>query len=301
MAWHAVSEAEASASSILSNAAKDALGIIGTVLVAREKVEDYIEDMADQAVDVLEDSAIGSVVLGAADAINESLSFGLLHNESSTNHRKSYEAGQIIGDLASEAIGFAEGILGGAAEALGIGLDATGAGAIPGVALNIAGVAAIGHASSVMYNGASNLGKDVSDLVQSFKDSSSKGAGEGSSGLSAGGRTKPSGVPDPNASSSGTKTKVNYNDPDPDNVRALERENEAAEILAKNGYHVEQNPNVPNTTKNPDYKIEGEIFDCYSPKPNTSPRNIGSDIQGKVEAGQTDRVVLNLSDYGIQK
>jgi len=90
---------------------------------------------------------------------------------------------------------------------------------------------------------------------------------------------------------------VNYNDPDPDNIRALERENEAAEILAKNGYHVEQNPNVPSTIKNPDYRIEGEIFDCYSPKPKTSPRNIGSSIQAKVEAGQTDRVVLNLSDW----
>ncbi|OMD91891.1 hypothetical protein BSK54_29475 [Paenibacillus odorifer] len=80
-------------------------------------------------------------------------------------------------------------------------------------------------------------------------------------------------------------------------MRALERENEAAEILAKNGYHVEQNPNVPSTIKNPDYRIEGEIFDCYSPKPKTSPRNIGSSIQAKVEAGQTDRVVLNLSDW----
>ncbi|PJN50233.1 hypothetical protein PAEVO_52770 [Paenibacillus sp. GM2FR] len=109
--------------------------------------------------------------------------------------------------------------------------------------------------------------------------------------------TKPSGLPNPDASPLGTKTKINYNDPDPGNIRALERENEAAEILAKNGYQVEQNPNLPNTTKNPDYKIEGEIYDCYSPNSNTSPRNIGSSIQGKVEAGQTDRVVLNLSDW----
>jgi hypothetical protein len=134
------------------------------------------------------------------------------------------------------------------------------------------------------------------DSNHSIKDVEVK-AVEGTGNGGSGGRTNPSGILDPNASPSGTKTKVNYNDPDPDNIRALERENEAAEILAKNGYHVEQNPNVPSTIKNPDYRIEGEIFDCYSPKPKTSPRNIGSSIQAKVEAGQTDRVVLNLSDW----
>lgn len=66
--------------------------------------------------------------------------------------------------------------------------------------------------------------------------------------------------------------------------------------MAKQGYEVEQNPSVPGN-KNPDYFIEGEIFDCYSPKEGTSVRNIASGIQRKIDAGQTDRIILNLDDW----
>ena len=79
---------------------------------------------------------------------------------------------------------------------------------------------------------------------------------------------------------------------------SLMRENEAADVLARKGYDIEQNPNIPNTNKNPDYKIEGEIFDCYSPyNSNKSVRNIWSEVKGKVDAGQTERVVLNLKNW----
>lgn len=80
--------------------------------------------------------------------------------------------------------------------------------------------------------------------------------------------------------------------------RSLFRENEAAEIFAKNGYDIEQNPVVEGTSRNPDYKIEGKIFDCYAPAENTKPRNIASTIEEKViKKGQTERVVLNLNDW----
>ena len=70
------------------------------------------------------------------------------------------------------------------------------------------------------------------------------------------------------------------------------------ETLAKNGYDIEQNPKIEGTTRNLDYLIEGEIFDCYSPAGNTSVRNIGSTIEEKViKKGQTKRVVLNLDDW----
>lgn len=75
---------------------------------------------------------------------------------------------------------------------------------------------------------------------------------------------------------------------------SLELENEAAEILAKNGFDIEQNPKVSGTLKNPDYKIEGEIFDCYSPYKNTNVRNIWSSIEKKIKEEQTKRIVLNL-------
>lgn len=80
--------------------------------------------------------------------------------------------------------------------------------------------------------------------------------------------------------------------------RSLTRENEAAETLAKNGYIIEQNPVIEGTTRNPDYLIEGEIFDCYSPAENTKVRNVASTIEEKVlQKGQAERVVLNLDDW----
>lgn len=80
--------------------------------------------------------------------------------------------------------------------------------------------------------------------------------------------------------------------------RSLMRENEAAETLARNGYDIEQNPVVEGTTRNPDYIIEGEIFDCYSPAENTKIRNVASTIEEKViKKGQAERVVLNLDDW----
>ena len=108
--------------------------------------------------------------------------------------------------------------------------------------------------------------------------------------------TAPSQNPDILAKPGGTKTKINYNDPDLDNIRSLIRENEAAEILAKNGYKVEQNPKLPGS-KNPDYMIENKVFDCYSPKDGTSVRNIASNIAKKIDSGQTDRIILNLDDW----
>ncbi|MFC9968669.1 hypothetical protein [Nocardia ignorata] len=92
----------------------------------------------------------------------------------------------------------------------------------------------------------------------------------------------------------GSPTYINPNEKDPNNIRSLTRENESASILAGNGYQVEQNPSVPGD-KNPDYKIEGKVFDCYAPSTGNV-RNIAGVIDGKVSSGQTERIVLNLSD-----
>ncbi len=79
-----------------------------------------------------------------------------------------------------------------------------------------------------------------------------------------------------------------------ENIRSLQRENEGAAILSQNGYHVEQNP-VTSGAKNPDYKINGEIFDNIAPKTN-SVRNIYDRALEKVNSGQTNNVVINLAD-----
>ena len=107
----------------------------------------------------------------------------------------------------------------------------------------------------------------------------------------------PSKAIDAEAKPRGSKTKISDN-MNEENIRSLTRENEAAEILAKKGYDIEQNPMISGTTRNPDYIIEGKIFDCYSPTANKSVRGVWSTIYEKViTKGQTNRVVLNLGDW----
>jgi len=105
--------------------------------------------------------------------------------------------------------------------------------------------------------------------------------------------TSPSGTPTSAAVPKGRPTTVSANE-SPENQQALKRENESAQILAKAGYNIEQNPTVA-SIKNPDYMIEGKVFDNVAPTTG-SPRNIASRIEDKVQAGQTDRVIVNLGD-----
>lgn len=109
------------------------------------------------------------------------------------------------------------------------------------------------------------------------------------------GGTKPTGQP--GGTPDGPKTKVNPKD-DAVTQRAHRMENEAADTLAKAGYRVQQNPGPPgsrNPNSKPDYKIEGEIFDCISPTSN-NPYSIWSNIKNtKIDKGQTDRMIINLN------
>ncbi|WP_306839440.1 hypothetical protein [Catenuloplanes nepalensis] len=89
-------------------------------------------------------------------------------------------------------------------------------------------------------------------------------------------------------------------------------ENSAAVKLADAGYQIEQNPSkadvaqarqdhgdfgLPN--KNPDYLIEGRVFDAYSPTSANKPiHSLALEVAAKVNAGQTQRVVVNLEDWG---
>ncbi|MFQ1019451.1 hypothetical protein ACGH6R_06520 [Gilliamella sp. CG13] len=82
-----------------------------------------------------------------------------------------------------------------------------------------------------------------------------------------------------------------------ENIRSIIRENESAQILSKNGYHVEQNP-ITSGIKKPDYKINGEIFDNYAPSSNNV-RNIWAGVEDKVLKGQTNNVVINISDSKV--
>ena len=73
---------------------------------------------------------------------------------------------------------------------------------------------------------------------------------------------------------------------------------ESASILAQAGYRVEQNPVIAGTSREPDYLIEGRIFDCYAPT-SSKPRFIASTLEGKIEKGQAQRFILNLEDSNV--
>ncbi|MCG7376409.1 hypothetical protein MH215_05345 [Paenibacillus sp. ACRSA] len=109
--------------------------------------------------------------------------------------------------------------------------------------------------------------------------------------------TMPVNPSDSNAQARGYKTTIREN-MDEETKRSLFRENEAAEILSRNGYDVEQNPKILDTNKDPDYLINGTIFDFYSPQGETSSRGIASQLEKKkIKKGQTRRIVLNLGDW----
>jgi hypothetical protein len=77
---------------------------------------------------------------------------------------------------------------------------------------------------------------------------------------------------------------------------AYTRENESAVALAQAGYDITQNPPKKPNGKRPDYLIQGEYFDNIAPN-SADARNVASSIQKKVDSGQADRIVLNVSDW----
>ena len=78
--------------------------------------------------------------------------------------------------------------------------------------------------------------------------------------------------------------------------RSVQLENESADVLARNGYDIEQHPDVPGS-RNPDFRIEGRIFDNYSPQANRPIQKIADTLQGKIDKLQADRFVVNLTDW----
>jgi hypothetical protein len=108
--------------------------------------------------------------------------------------------------------------------------------------------------------------------------------------------TRPSRPPDPDARPRGRPARIEPKS-DAATVRGRTRENEAAALLARLGYDVEQSPAVPGA-KNPDYLIEGRVFDAYAPQADR-PRNIWSEVQKKVLKGQADRILIVLEDSSV--
>jgi hypothetical protein len=113
--------------------------------------------------------------------------------------------------------------------------------------------------------------------------------------------TQPSLKPNPKNKPRGQVETVHRKDVAPENIRALELQEEAANILAQAGFDIKRLPksNIPNK-KNPDFEIEGNTFDHIafsSPKA----RNIWKrSLDEKVAVGQADRLVINISDSKVK-
>jgi hypothetical protein len=106
------------------------------------------------------------------------------------------------------------------------------------------------------------------------------------------GRTTPSGTADPSRQPRGPRTDAH---PTKRRDLSLRRENEAADALAQHGYDVEQNPPPKPNGKAPDYRIEGEYFDCYAPE-SGNPEKIRNKFSEKLSENQADRFILNMND-----
>jgi len=106
------------------------------------------------------------------------------------------------------------------------------------------------------------------------------------------GITRPVHPPDPGRRPTGPATVL-----DGEKTQGLKRENESALALARVGYEVQQNPVTNAVGKNPDYRIQGQDWDCYSPS-GSSTRTIHTTLRKKVGGGQASRIVLNLDDCG---
>lgn len=115
-------------------------------------------------------------------------------------------------------------------------------------------------------------------------------------------RTYPSKPPDPDAQPRG-KPESTGPRASPGNQLAIQRQNESAVKLARAGYDVEQLPRSA-TQKSPDFKIEGRVFDNYSPTA-AKPRNIWTNINDEKvnplgKPPQANRIVLNLADSPVE-
>jgi hypothetical protein len=181
-------------------------------------------------------------------------------------------------------------------EAGGILLDASGIGAALGIPINVAAAAQIVTGLSIAGAGAANIMNDAvgPDRVDMTSDGSGGGGGGDWDTAAKVDRTKPSGQADPDAKPRGRPESLSKND-NPTTIRAKGREVHSAETLAKQGYDVEQRPGTLPNGRNPDFRIEGKVFDNYAPTA-SKPRSIWSAVKEKVENDQTDRVVVNLGD-----
>jgi hypothetical protein len=272
------------AKDVRDSAAKKAAGVIQRAIThdgmhdsGWDKVSGTIGDVAGQVGDVLEE--VGETVVSDLASVGNAM----VHDIGSTL--------TVLGGLGLAAAGAGE-------EAGGVILDATGIGAAIGIPINVAAAAQIGVGLSMAGAGMADIVQDAAgpDRVDMTFDGNGGGGGDWDTADEYPG-TKPSRQPDPAAKPRGNPESISKND-DAETIRAKGREVHSAETLAKQGYDVEQSPGKLPNGRNPDFRIEGQVFDNYAPTAD-NPRSIWRGVEKKVNKGQTDRVVLNLGDSDV--
>lgn len=116
--------------------------------------------------------------------------------------------------------------------------------------------------------------------------------GDPSTPTTSSGHTQPSGQPDPNATPGGTPTDTTMGSPKQQEGHRIE--NDTATILARAGYNIKQNTGEKgvNGTSDPDYNIEGKLWDCYAPSSDKRD-NVRSELRDKVKK-QSGSIVINM-------
>lgn len=103
--------------------------------------------------------------------------------------------------------------------------------------------------------------------------------------------TQPSGKADPNAKPGGTPSDTSSGSLE--NRENLRIENDSATVLARAGYKIDQNTGDVgvNGRSQPDYKMEGQLWDHYAPRDNRE--TIRRELRKKVKE-QTPNIVINM-------
>ncbi|GGS23024.1 hypothetical protein [Actinokineospora fastidiosa] len=146
--------------------------------------------------------------------------------------------------------------------------------------------------------GGVNAGNGVDSALTSAETTISRGepgSGQGQTNPttpSQSTHTRPSGQPDPNAKPGGTPTDTSTGSPKQREGHRIE--NDTATILARAGYRISQNTGEKgaNGTSDPDYNIEGRLWDCYAPSSDNR-NSLRSELRDKVKK-QSGSIVINM-------
>jgi len=115
----------------------------------------------------------GEVVLGAADAVVEDYSFGLMSKEYASNHPRARKTGEVIGHVITTVGGLFEMAAALVEGGGGLAVTTTGVGAPVGLAATAQAVALGAHGAGTTYTGANNALESAKDLFQMFKSKGS--------------------------------------------------------------------------------------------------------------------------------